>query len=180
MWHLERELRATGNPLDIRRANIISSMRKNRGEDIPLPKADTEMYLVPPKEGNLLTKELAIATKDAVANCADEVLLEVMRYPRVEKRVYWQKSLPEAPDLWLEFILSRSTLERRFIGQALHFANIHINTERTTPYTTDPALLNANLGHLREAFLNGQLAGMEQNQSRVLLEYVFQDYSPQT
>lgn len=179
MWHLERGLRATGNPEDLRRAELISKMRKDRGEDIPLPGTDKEVYLIPPKEeGLVLTREFANSTKEAIEVCADEVLLEVLRKPILRNRVYWQNQLPEAPETWLEFYLSRSMSERRLISQAIKFANRHISSP-TTQYTSDPALLDANLGNLREAALNGQLVSMGQDQSRALMEYVFQDYSPQ-
>ncbi len=180
MWHLERELRATGNPEDIKRADIVLKILEERGSDIPLPGTNDEIYLIPPKEhGHLLTVELAGATKEAVEACSDSVLLEAMRHPIVEKRVYWQKELPEPPELWLNFYLSREKSERRFITQTIKFANLHISNPQT-PYTDDPALLNTNLGDLREAALNGQLVSMGQYQSRALLEYVLQDYSPQS
>lgn len=38
MQYLERELRATGNTLDGKLADIMANMRKARGKDIPLPK----------------------------------------------------------------------------------------------------------------------------------------------
>lgn len=38
MQYLERELRATGDPHDKERADVISAMHKARGKDVPMPK----------------------------------------------------------------------------------------------------------------------------------------------
>ncbi len=37
--HVEIELRKTGNPVDLERANIVAAMLESRGTDIPLPSA---------------------------------------------------------------------------------------------------------------------------------------------
>ena len=37
MWHLERELRKTGDPHDQERADVVAAMLKARGKDIPTP-----------------------------------------------------------------------------------------------------------------------------------------------
>ena len=37
MWYLERQLRATGDPSDQERADVIAAMHKARGKDVALP-----------------------------------------------------------------------------------------------------------------------------------------------
>lgn len=178
MWYLERELRKSGDPRDYERAKIISVLRSERGVDIPLPGADKEIYLFPRKEKlPVLTDELASKVKAAVELCDDKTLLEVMRYPLVEKRRYWTKKLPLPPEPWLDFYVTMKVSEKRFVSQAFHYANLYIS-QPATYYLTDPALSEANLGNLRNVAIRGDLK-IPQSDTCALFGFVFKDLAPQ-
>ena len=127
MWHLEREFRKSGNPEDLKRADILANWRAERGQDVPLPgNIQAQTSFMTHERGEHFTEEFVSAVNETVAILPGDLQIGTLRNWKRKKYVAeWETVFGDAPQEWIDTLTTFTDTQRSLLISGLSdLANI--------------------------------------------------------